>query len=84
MVTKDRFILPAVEFGNVLDNWVLNDSYQDTMMIKLTGYDINHDKLEKLLFQYAKPGYTPVTAMSFYKNEEDYNTINNYLNGWTL
>ena len=62
-----------VEFGNLLNNWVLNDSYNDTMMIELKGYDINHTQLNKLLFQYAKPGYTPTTAMTFYKNEDDYN-----------
>ena len=68
--------LPActeVEFGNLLDNWVLNDSYDDTMSVEIKGYDINHDNLDKILFQYAKPGYTPVTAMSFYKNEDDFN-----------
>jgi hypothetical protein len=62
-----------VSFGNITQNWVLNTYNHDTLPVNITGYNINHSTFEKIIFQYQQSGSTPTTAMTCYKDFDDFN-----------
>jgi len=61
-------VCTEVEFGNITEDWVVNCSNNDTLPVNITGYNINQETFEKIIFQYQQSGATPTTAMTFYKD----------------
>ncbi|MFW5889780.1 MAG: LamG-like jellyroll fold domain-containing protein [Marinilabiliaceae bacterium] len=69
-----RFIpvCSKVEFGNIEQDWVVNQSNNDTLPLHITGYNINYPTFERIILQYQQAGRTPTTVMSFFNDEEEY------------
>ncbi|MFO8000432.1 MAG: LamG-like jellyroll fold domain-containing protein [Marinilabilia sp.] len=69
-----RFIpvCSKVEFGNIEQNWVVNQSNNDTLPVHITGYNINYPTFERIILQYQQAGKTPTTVMSFFNDQQAY------------
>lgn len=74
-ITLSVHYLPVctdVELIEPEDQWVVNNSFNDTLPIIIGGYDINYPDFEKVRFQY-RPISDPdwIGLETYYKNPED-------------
>jgi len=86
-VSFDVHFIPTctnVEFGNITEDWVLNVASKDTLPVNITGYNINQETFDKIVFQYSQSGSDPSTAMTIYKDSTGWSKVPEpkmYLNG---
>lgn len=57
------------------DDWVVNAEDKDTMTIVLSGYDLNNESFERIVFEYRSPGGSIIPVMTFVKNPGDMESI---------
>lgn len=50
-----------VEFYNIGDDWVLNNTFNDTLPVTFTGYDLNQSYFEQIELQYS-----PISESNWY------------------
>ncbi|MEP1095870.1 MAG: LamG-like jellyroll fold domain-containing protein [Cyclobacteriaceae bacterium] len=59
-----------VAIANVQENWILNHDDDNIATITLDGYNVNHPTLEKIDFQYKTISGTPITVMTFFRDDQ--------------
>ncbi|MCX6250248.1 MAG: hypothetical protein NTX61_05795 [Bacteroidetes bacterium] len=70
-------VCSPVAFGNQTIQWVTNSITGDQMPIEIKGYNLDHNSLRKIIFQYKAASSSQwITEATWYKNQADFKTAN--------
>ena len=73
-VTISAHFVPAcspVELLTPMANWVVNKGKNDKMNVTLAGYNLQHDKMQSLAFQYKAASASTWTTVVWWVNNQD-------------